>query len=253
MKKHIRVFIALMFLIILFGGCKKDNVHSNAPVSPFQGPHNPSFETSGLDSIYSWNSQSYMYFNDGAYWNAAGGELFAEYQRLSGTGFLPSQGQYYASLTNFSNNGASSANEQQVSFYQDSVDLSHSHTMTFDYTLSSGSPYFSPACFGPCTYTYFTSITAQILFTSNGTVTLWQQTINGTSTWTSGAGAAWHTTTVPAAPIQTLSQSITLPTLTAPGRLRFQITATAIDSVGNVSSPQYYPLGTFGIDNIRVQ
>ena len=228
-------------LLMLMAGCSKT---ANTPPIPFQGPQNPSFETDGYESYYYWNTSSYVYVDVGAYWRTSTGFLpNAIYQRVSGTGFLPSQGSFYASLTNFSNNGGASANQAQVYFYQDSVDLSHSKTLTFDYTFSCGSPYMGYVNPGNYPPTLTTAI-AQILFTSNGTVTLWEQTFNASSTWVSGR---WVTTTSPTSPIQTLAQSITLPTLPSPGRLTVQILSTP--ATGGFGPP----VAVLNIDNFKVQ
>ncbi len=242
MKKLITVIIAIGIYagLSMLSGCSK--TRDTVVRIPFQGPQNPSFEVDGYESYYYWNTSSYVYVDVGAYWRTSTGFLpVAIYQRLSGTSFMPSQGNWYASLTNYSNNGAASANQTQVYFYQDSVDLSHSTTLSFDYTFSCGSPlmgYVQPGSYPPTLGT----VTAQLLFTSNGTITLWQQTISSTSTWTAGQ---WSTTTSPASPIQTLAQTITLPVLTQPGRLTFQIVSTPSTGFGP-------PTAVFNVDNVKV-
>ena len=212
--KQNNVLTTLLFIAVLFGStfyfssCTKDpcegvtcqnggtsvasgnNCTCNCPTGyegqfceiPFQGPRNPSFETT-------------------TDWSGSGWQK-------TGTGFLPSQGVYYAQSEASTGGGA---------MVQDGVDLTHSSTMTFDYT-------FTYSVVGPsdviCTF--------QVLFTSSGTTTLFEQNINSTSTL----------------PIQILNKTITLPTTDAPGRLTFRkITGTGS---GN-------PVWSwFELDNIRV-
>ena len=171
--------------------CAKGYEGTNCEIKiPFQGPQNPSFET--------WVTSS----SQAANWYGYSPNL-----RTSGTGFLPSQGAYFAQTVSTGN----------ASFYQDGVDLTHSSTMTFDYTFTTGAV-------GPSNVV----ATFQVLFTSSGTTTLFQQIINTTNTL----------------PIQTLSQTVNLPSTTSPGRLTF--TAITSTYTGNP------PTTILGIDNIRV-
>jgi len=188
------VFCAVVLLIC---GCNKGG--TTTPATPFQGPQNPSFETNG-------------------YWTAETGYP-GIFSYNTGTGFLPSQGTHYGILTNYYPNGAASGNYNVVNIYQDGVDFSHSTTMTFDYTFT-----YAPYYLNFPTTAY---VTVQILFTVNGTVTLWQQTVNTATT-----------------PIQVKNNTITLPSLPTAGRLLIQLTA--------VGTATFYPTGTFSIDNIRV-
>jgi len=203
MKKLNLLAVPLCFLLLLTitgtFSCKKSS-NDNSTI-PFQGPQNPSFEANA-----DWVSQAGT-VNQG----------FFDYD--TGTGFLPSQGSYYASLTNWVDN----ANQRlpSVYFYQDGVDFSHSTTMTFDYMLSAISPTFAN------TPPVSVPVTVQILFTANGTVTLWQTTVN---TNVNGVTAV----------AQALNTTISLPSLPSPGRLVIELIA----STGNQ--------GIFGIDNIRV-
>ena len=250
MKRSIIHFIILGIYISLLalGACSKSNT---PPPIPVQGPKNPSFETDGYVSYYNQNSSSYVYVDVGAYWEPAADYIFGTYSRSTGNGFMPTQGHYYALLTNFESNGSASHVDQLINFYQDSVDLSHSTTMTFDYTLQCGSPDID----GVNGTVVNTSITAAVVFQSynstyysSGTdTTLWQQTITATSTWSS-SGGTWNTVTSPAAPIQKLNQVITLPSLPVMGTLSFQLTAA---TPGNTTG-YLYPKGTFCVDNIRV-
>jgi len=186
-------------LLLLAMGCKKTG--STSSTIPFQGPRNPGFE-SNSDWISATISQSPLFVYK------------------TGTGFLPSQGVYYGYFTNFNSNGAASGNYAVANIYQDNVDFSHSTTMTFDYTFTYA-PYWSPM---PAT----ASVTVQFLFTANGTVTLWQQTINAATT-----------------PIQVKNASFTIPSLPTAGRFLIQLTAQN-------GSSTFYPTGNFSIDNIRV-
>ncbi len=221
-KKN-NVLITLLFIVAFLGStfyfssCKKDpckgvtcqnggtsvssgnNCTCNCPTGyegqfcetkiPFQGPQNASFEIAGGTS------------------GAANWYGYPLNLRKTGTGFLPSQGVYFAQTVS---TGTST-------FYQDGVDLTHSSTMTFDYTFTYSVVGSSNVV---CTF--------QVLFTSSGTTTLFQQTIDSIST----------------RPIQILNKTITLPTTAAPGRLTFNA----------ITSPSFgYPVQTvLEIDNIRV-
>lgn len=192
--------------IITVNGCKKKGsttptnttATATAPI-PFQGPKNPSFETYNTN----WVTTNPMNptFNPGSSY-------------LTGTGFLPSQGIYYLSFS------SSSSLDQ---FYQDNVDFTKSTTMSFDYTFSilnrpKGVQVIS---------------TVKILFTSNGTVTLWEKTIDSTS-----------------APIQKLTETITLPSTTSPGRLLIQ-GVTTVPNINPLAAQS--EMGQFNIDNIKVK
>jgi len=191
------LLLACCIFFILSDSCKKAGVA--ATTTPFQGPQNPSFESNG-------------------YWTLETG-YFGLFTYNTGTGFLPSQGTHYGTLTNYYPNGAASTNYNVVNIYQDGVDFSHSTTMIFDYTFTYAPYYLNmPAS---------ASVTVQILFTANGTVTLWQQTVNAATT-----------------PIQIKNNTITLPSLPSAGRLLIQLTAQG--------GATFYPTGTFSIDNIRV-
>ena len=155
----------------------------------FQGPRNPSFEVASSN-------------NNAANWGSA-------FVRKSGTGFLPSHGVYYSEINNYTNAATS------ASFSQEGVDLSRSSTMTFDYTFTREGEKNAI-----CTF--------QVLFTSTGTTTLFEQTIDSNSTL----------------PIQILNKKITLPKTTIPGRLMFKISVST--GSGNI------PKVILGIDNIRV-
>ena len=78
------------------------------------------------------------------------------------------------------------------------------------------------------------SATLEILFTSNGTETLWTKTINAASTL----------------PIQKRGELITLPAATSPGRLTFKLVIVGGLTSGNVVTQTNM---TFGIDNLVVQ
>jgi hypothetical protein len=177
--------------IVIMNGCKKNDSTTTTTSIPFQGPQNPSFETPNANWVGGAGTNGYFVYS-------------------TGTGFLPSQGVYYATIRN----GFSNA----LNFYQDGVDFSHSTSMTFDYTLS----------FNPDGYTLppSASVVAQILFTENGTVTLWQDSVTATTT-----------------PHQFKNIKFNLPSLPTAGRLTFQVSAALV-------SPG--PEGTFCVDNIRV-
>ena len=95
--KLVLVCSVLCAYMIMIGGCTKS---SNTPKIPFQGPQNPSFEINA-----DWQSE-------------AGTANLGYFDYTTGTGFLPSQGSYYGSLTNFLFNGAASGNLNQVYIYQ---------------------------------------------------------------------------------------------------------------------------------------
>jgi hypothetical protein len=217
MKKIVLISAFAIVSCILIFGCKKGGGNSNNNTDiPFQGPQNPSFENS-------------------THWGSSDPEFYYR----TGTGFLPSAGVIYIAL---SNDYYSVGNElflSPVNFYQDNVDLSHSTTMTFDYILSWDAegeiPVRTRTIPGRLTnglvvndVTTPDTVMASVLFTGNGTITLWQQRISSSSS---------------TSPIQSHA-IITLPSLPTPGRLLFQLTSIATDSG--------MPTGTFSVDNINV-
>jgi len=200
--KH--VFIALLMLtgIIRFIGCKKDekvngcmdakstNYNSKAQLDDgsckyeFQGPLNPSFETKDNWQL-NYSQAGY------AAW-------------VNGTGFMPTQGIWYMDISAEPTNNWYSGN---ASIYQDSVSFRLSKTITFDYSIIGQGK----------------NGTVNIMFTSNGTDTL------------------WHITDTIA--VNKKDEVINLPTLPDKGRLMIQV-----QTWGGASS-----YTDFKIDNIRVQ
>lgn len=215
-KSH--VLIALPFIVALFGStiyfssCKndpcKDVTCQNGGTSVSSGNNCSCNCAAGYEGQFCeikipfqgpQNPSFEVAGNTGT--NAANWGYPAGY-RKGGTGFLPSRGIWYAEM----NFGGITA-----SLTQTGVDITHSTTMTFDYIFTVLKPK--------------ASATVKILFTSNGTITLWQQTIDSTSTL----------------PIQILNQTISLPSTTDPGKLTIQVT-----SAFNSDWPN------FSIDNIRM-
>lgn len=176
----------------------------DTPEIPFQGPLNASFETSA----------GWVLSSSGDLCNLALGAQRASL--MTGTGFLPSAGVQYASLATC--NWLTSEGHQ-ASVYQDAIDLTHSTTLTFDYSLS--------GVVGAGGGT----ATAKMLFTSSGTATLWTQSLTSTSTL----------------PIQKLSQVVTLPSTTVPGRLTITLVGTGGQNPSSKSDL------VLGIDNIVVK
>lgn len=207
--KNIIISLLLVACIFTLANCKKKisgctdatatNFNSKAneddgscTYKPFQGPLNPSFETSE-----NWIQES----GNGYAGNGVG-------QRSNGTGFMPTKGSWFMALsTSTSNNWYTGS----CAIYQENVDFSLSHTLIFDYRLSG----------------YGVSETVEILFTVNGTNTLWRKSF---------AQTAIPTT-------EKLNETVTLPSLPDKGKLT--IKATAVGG-GNATL-------TFEIDNIRVQ
>jgi hypothetical protein len=190
MKKNITSLL-LMACILLLNGCAKKASEGSVPL-PFQGPLNPSFETSE-----NWiQDPSNGYAGNGAA------------TRSSGTGFMPTKGSWFMALsTDNSNNWYTGS----CAIYQENVDFSLSHTLTFDYKLSG---------FG-------VSETVEILFTVNGTITLWSK--------------SYAQITIPTT--EKLNETVTLPTLPDKGKFTIKVTAVGGGNAG---------IG-FLIDNIRVQ
>jgi hypothetical protein len=188
---------------MMMGGCKKGTS------VPFQGPQDPSFET----------SPSGWYIT---YTASGGTEQGGSYAGIkTGTGFLPSNGINYAYLTTY--NVFNPAPE--ATLYQDNVDLTHSTTMSFDYSFS--------GTLGASGGT----ATIKILFTSNGTSTLWTKTIDNTSTL----------------PDQKTNETITLPSTTVTGRLTIVLDAVGGVSYATTPASITQTNVTFGIDNITVK
>lgn len=181
------------------GGSAGDdsNGGSGGTAYPFQGPQDPSFENFTNTSADIWKVD----WLGGVDYSAAS---------LTGTGFLPSQGTHYMELPGYPFN-YSTENEMR----QDEVDFSHSTTMTFDYSVVGS------------TLTTSTG-KVEMLFTSNGTVTLWSKT---------------YTPSDPAT-TQQLNETVALPPLPDAGRLTIRISYSPADLSQRM---------VFDIDNIRVQ
>ncbi len=148
-----------------------------------QGPTDPSFENFG-----SWKNDVY----DDHYFS------FVTYP--TGTGFMPTKGVYFLKMGSTWINGDVNYNRIEQ-LYQDNVSLKFSKHMIIDYSLQGHG-------------------VAKILFTSNGTVTLW------TSSSTDPA-------------VQKANETITLPSLPEKGRLIIQFSTMSVST-------------SFQIDNIRV-
>ncbi len=205
MKTHLFICSVLLGSTLLLSGCSKSNSTTN---TPFQGPRNPSFETTS-DWFVTYTASGGTY---------QGGSFV---DITTGTGFLPSNGIKYANMTTY--NVFNPA--PQASLYQDSVYLNHSTTLSFDYQFT--------GTLG----TYGGTATVQILFTSNGTTTLWTKTIDSTSVL----------------PVQKLGETITLPATTVPGRLT--ITLNALGGTDTHTTPTTITKTdiAFGIDNFTVK
>jgi len=204
--KNLRVACAALFsLMIIVAGCNKS---SNTTSVPFQGPQNPSFET--LGSWYVTYTASGGTYQGGSFVDI-----------VTGTGFLPSAGTHYLNMTTY--NVFNPAPEATV--YQDSIDLTHSKTLTFDYAFT--------GTLGA----YGGTATVQVLFTSNGTATLWTKVIDSTYTL----------------PVQMLAETIVIPATTVPGRLT--ISLNAVGGLNPHTSPSTVTETNiaFGIDNISVK
>jgi len=200
--------IALLALGLALGACAKSSDTPTDPVPPipFQGPLNASFESNDSWTFASTNSRDCARSLSGN----------SQAQIVAGTGFLPSNGVHYAKfdVCNTFSAPASSA-------YQDLVDLTHSTTLRFDYSFTG----LVGAGGG--------TATAQILFTSNGTSTLWTKVIDGTFTL----------------PVQKLGETITLPATTVPGRLTITFTVAGGQSGISVTQTDM----SFAIDNLIVK
>jgi len=97
--------------------------------------------------------------------------------------------------------------------YQENIDFSLTNTLIFDYVISGG-------------MSNVVSATVEILFTVNGTVTLWSKSFSGTIPIT-----------------EKLNEAVSLPTLPDKGKLTIEVYST-----GGSGADIY-----FQIDNIRVQ
>ena len=184
--------------ILTFTGCKKATVE-------FQGPQNPGFEEAGNSpygfSAANWTS-SYLGIN--CYGT----------KRLGGTGFMPTKGSWYMKVGACAFSGGSGLRTEETS--QEFVNFNHSTTMIFDYSVV-GSNIGSGG-----------SGKVEILFTSNGTVTLWSKT--------------YAASTTPST--EQLNETVMLPSLPDKGKLIIRISYNLGTPASNM---------TFDIDNIRVQ
>lgn len=183
---------------------------NSPPPIPFQGPVDPSFETGT-----SWQ----LAFTLGNALTQAGSS-YAVIQ--TGTGFLPSNGVSFASMHSYSNIQQTAPSN---SVFQDNVDLTHSSSLSFDYTAEG----LVGAGGG--------TATLQVLFTANGTLTLWSKTIDSTTSM----------------PVQKKGETVSLPTTTSAGRftVRLVILGGRVNQGGLIGiTPTNM---TFGIDNLVVK
>jgi len=177
-----------MVYCISLSSCKKESNDNTTVVAPkpFQGPLNPSFEEATAD------------------WKVGGSDV----ARTTNTSFMPTKGSWYMDLAPFTTNNWYSA---FAYIYQENVDFSLSHTLTFDYSLSG----------------YGAKEFVAILFTANGTDTLWSKSFSGIQIPTT----------------KKLNETITLPSLPDKGKLTIQTYAEGGQNT----------VFDFQIDNIRVQ
>ena len=201
-----KLAIALFYSAVCFvviGGCGAAGSTTPTPPPPpipFQGALNPSFET-GMES---WNATFATRPEPGA---RSYVDIF------TGTGFMPTNGVRYAYLE--SSNGF---DQHEATIFQDNVDLTSSAILSFDYSFA------GTAGAGGGT------ATLQVLFTSNGTETLWAKTIDATS----------------ALPITIKGETIVLPTLPKSGRLTFKLVSLG----GRTGATITQTSSKVGIDNI---
>ena len=146
-------------------------------------------------------------FEDNSYWVIDRDEWNCTPMRITGTGFMPTKGVWYMNFNCLEGPAT-------CSIYQDNVSFSKSRTITFDYS-----------------YIVKGTVTINIFFTSNGTVTLWNKSF----------------VTSPSVSKEQKDEVVTLPSLPDAGRLSIQIiVATSGNTVATMSSIN------FSIDNIRV-
>jgi hypothetical protein len=136
--------------------------------------------------------------------------------RSSGTGFLPSKGSSYMMI-----HGVSGTGKVVNSICQEDVYFNRATKMMFDYSVL-GSNIGEGA-----------SGKVEILFTSNGTVTLWSKT--------------YSAMTAPST--QQLDETVTLPSLPDKGKLTIQVTSQGGTGTNAAQAANMF----FDIDNIRTQ
>lgn len=139
-------------------------------------------------------------------------------KRSTGTSFMPSQGYYFMELK---------ADSCTSSIYQESVDLSKYSILKFDWKASGS----LGSKMGVIT----------ILFTGNGTQTLWTKSFTSVGTIAD----------------EMLGESVSLPVLSSLGKLTIQADTTSSSSSSTVQLGQPSPEPTsstltFQIDNLRV-
>ncbi len=192
--------VIIFFGILTFTGCKKTSAVE------FQGPQNPNFEEQSKSYAVAAANWTTQYHGSGSY----------SCKRLGGTGFLPSKGSWYIAVGGDLRTSGMLTEETSQEF----VNFNRSNTMIFDYSevgtnIGSGG-----------------SGKVEILFTSNGTVTLWSKTYAASSTPST----------------QQLNERVTLPSLPDKGKLIIRVT-----SIGGGIQPNFYSNVNFNIDNIRVE
>ncbi len=154
----------------------------------FQGPRNPDFEGST-----NWVQDS---------GNGYAGNGTATF--TTGTGFMPTHGLSFLTLaTGTTNNWYTGT----TAVYQDGVSFQRSTSLTFDWAAKG-----------------YGDVTVDVLFTANGTATLWSKVLSSTFD------------------VQKLAETVALPGLPDRGRLTIRVTATGGQNTGAVVQ----------LDNLRV-
>jgi len=146
-------------------------------------------------------------FETGGNWVLLPDVWNADIIRMNGTGFMPTQGVWYMNLN-------SPCGPSTSSVYQDDISFSKSKTMTFDYS-----------------YVLKGTVTINVFFTSNGTVTLWNRSFVNS----------------PSVSKDQKDEVVTLPSLPDAGRLTIQIISASANTAATIGA------FNFSIDNIRVQ
>lgn len=150
------LYFANFIFLLLFLSCSDNSISNNSGSTNPKGPLNPSFEDT--DPV-----------TGTAHW-------IGVYGRLSGTGVMPTNGQYYINCGSI------------YSFYQDNVDFSNSTKLIFDWqyhgnTSQGGDFYWLFTANGTDTLCHRHSITPLVLV-QNDTITLPSLPTKGRLTFT---------------------------------------------------------------------
>lgn len=215
------VRLSIVASLLFLGACSSSTDTSSKDAGPttWQGPINPGFEAEGPDDFQPdyWAIEGKTVGQCPSY---SGIDPYPM-RRETGAEFMPSDGVHYLLVE-------PGPSAMQLTATQDGVSLDQATTLRFDYELS--------GTLGP--EPTASDVTIEILFTSEGTATLWKKEL------VHEPGAS-----IPIPEEKKLDETVTFEPFAKPGRFTIRVTEScdAIPQEGIRSSTTF----RFAIDHIR--